>query len=116
MAYRMALLTTLLPLAMWGCAASTPPATRAASSGTPSIASAGRIALKQDAASVAITIDGKPFTTYRFAEDPSDPQWQHPYFWPVLLNATFRHLIILHTGDAAAAHVDEKAQAWRAGQ
>jgi hypothetical protein len=41
--------------------------------------------IAQTANTLAITIDGKPFTTYRFAEDPADPKWQHPYFWPVQL-------------------------------
>jgi hypothetical protein len=31
-----------------------------------------------------VTIDGKPFTTYRFAPTSDDPEWHRPYFFPVL--------------------------------
>src|SRR5258708_3845809 len=33
---------------------------------------------------VQITIDGKPFTTYHFADDVARP-YVRPFFWPVVL-------------------------------
>ena len=32
---------------------------------------------------VVVTIDDRPFTTYRFAPTADDPMWHRPYFWPV---------------------------------
>ncbi|HEY7119405.1 MAG TPA: PmoA family protein [Tepidisphaeraceae bacterium] len=41
-----------------------------------------KIEQKEDA--LVITVDGKPFTTYRFAQAADDPDWHRPYFYPVL--------------------------------
>jgi hypothetical protein len=35
-------------------------------------------------AALDITIDGKPFTTYRYTKAADDPEWRRPYFYPVL--------------------------------
>ena len=43
------------------------------------------IKLTQSPTALEITIDDKPFTTYRFAPTPEDPAWHRPYFYPVLL-------------------------------
>jgi hypothetical protein len=45
---------------------------------------AADVKLKENKESLDVTIDGKPFTTYRFAPTPDDPAWHRPYFWPVL--------------------------------
>ena len=42
-------------------------------------------AIAQTPTTLDITIDGKPFTTYRFVETPDDPGWHRPYFYPVLM-------------------------------
>src|SRR5687767_2518866 len=44
----------------------------------------GAVALKQTETAVEVTVDGKPFTTYRFAATPGDPKFVRPYFFPVL--------------------------------
>src|SRR5688572_3534596 len=41
------------------------------------------VALKQTETAVEVTVDGKPFTTYRFAPTPDDPKFVRPYFYPV---------------------------------
>jgi hypothetical protein len=46
--------------------------------------SAAEIKIRQNEESLDVTVDGKPFTTYRFAPTPDDPAWHRPYFWPVL--------------------------------
>jgi hypothetical protein len=43
------------------------------------------LAIAQTPTTLDITIDGKPFTTYRFVETPDDPGWHRPYFYPVLM-------------------------------
>ena len=48
-------------------------------------ASAPRIELVETAQTLDIRIDGKLFTTYRFAPTADDPDWHRPYFWPVLM-------------------------------
>ncbi len=42
------------------------------------------IKITQTQNTLEITIDGKPFTTYRFNPTPDDPEWHRPYFFPVL--------------------------------
>lgn len=42
------------------------------------------VELKQTETAVEVTVDGKPFTTYRFAPTKDDPQFVRPYFFPVL--------------------------------
>jgi hypothetical protein len=42
------------------------------------------VKIEQKPAALEITIDGKPFTTYRFAPTPEDPAFHRPYFYPVL--------------------------------
>lgn len=44
-----------------------------------------RFAIRETKAALEVTYDGKPFTTYRFAESEDDPTWQQPYFYPVML-------------------------------
>lgn len=44
----------------------------------------GEVELKQTETAVKVTIDGKPFTTYRFAGTKDDPKFVRPYFYPVL--------------------------------
>ena len=44
----------------------------------------GTVELKQAETAVEVTVDGKPFTTYRFAPAADDPQFVRPYFYPVL--------------------------------
>src|SRR5688500_10642701 len=44
----------------------------------------GAVALKQTDTAVEVTVDGKPFTTYRFAAAADDPKFVRPYFYPVL--------------------------------
>ena len=44
----------------------------------------GAVALKQTDTAVEVTVDGKPFTTYRFAPTADDPKFVRPYFYPVL--------------------------------
>jgi hypothetical protein len=41
------------------------------------------VKLTPHAASIDVTIDGKPFTAYRF-DEKDDPQFARPYFFPVL--------------------------------
>src|SRR5688500_7456658 len=47
-------------------------------------AAKGGVALKQAETSIDVTIDGKAFTTYRFAPAADDPKFVRPYFFPVL--------------------------------
>lgn len=42
------------------------------------------VKIEQKPEALDITIDGKPFTTYRFAPTPDDPAFHRPYFYPVL--------------------------------
>jgi hypothetical protein len=42
-------------------------------------------AIRETRTALEVTCDGKPFTTYRFAESEDDPAWQMPYFYPVIL-------------------------------
>src|SRR5436853_5930899 len=42
------------------------------------------IHIAQSEQTLDVTIDGKPFTTYRFAQASDDPEWHRPYFFPVL--------------------------------
>ncbi len=42
------------------------------------------VKITQTPTALEITIDGKLFTTYRFAPTPDDPAWHRPYFYPVL--------------------------------
>lgn len=44
----------------------------------------GAISITESPAALSIHIDGKPFTTYRFAPTSDDPQFRRPYFYPVL--------------------------------
>src|SRR5881227_2782966 len=46
--------------------------------------SAADVKIKENKESLDITIDAKPFTTYRFAPTPDDPAWHRPSFYPVL--------------------------------
>ena len=41
------------------------------------------VKIDEKPAALEITIDGKPFTTYRFAPTPDDPAFHRPYFYPV---------------------------------
>jgi hypothetical protein len=43
-----------------------------------------RVTITESPTALDIRIDGKPFTTYRFAPTPDDPKFQRPYFFPVL--------------------------------
>ena len=47
-------------------------------------ADAPAIKITEDKDRLDIAIDGKPFTTYRFAPTADDPEWHRPYFFPVL--------------------------------
>jgi len=51
---------------------------------TANVHAAPVIKIEQKPQSLEITIDGKPFTTYRFAPTPDDPAFHRPYFYPVL--------------------------------
>jgi hypothetical protein len=42
------------------------------------------VKIEQTPVALEITIDGKAFTTYRYARTADDPEWRRPYFWPVL--------------------------------
>ena len=42
------------------------------------------VKIEQKDNALAITIDGKPFATYRYAPTADDPAWHRPYFFPVL--------------------------------
>ncbi len=40
--------------------------------------------LTEEKGLLKVEINGQPFTTYRFTKQADDPQWNRPYFWPVL--------------------------------
>src|SRR5579884_1239916 len=42
------------------------------------------VLIKDDGGALQITIDGAPFTTYRYTKQADDPAWDRPYFYPVL--------------------------------
>jgi hypothetical protein len=42
------------------------------------------VKITQTPTALEITVDGQPFTTYRFAATPDDPAFHRPYFYPVL--------------------------------
>jgi hypothetical protein len=44
---------------------------------------AGKVGIVEGTGVLEITVEGKAFTSYRFAETAGDPHWQRPYFWPV---------------------------------
>lgn len=46
--------------------------------------SAQTVKITQSPTALDITIDGKPFTTYRYVPTPEDFAWHRPYFYPVL--------------------------------
>ena len=54
----------------------TAPFAQAASSG-------GKVKLEQQAGTINVTVDGKPFTTYHF-DAKDDPKFARPYLYPVL--------------------------------
>jgi hypothetical protein len=60
------------------------PAAPAQTLPTAATAPASAISITEGKTDLTIQIDGKPFTTYRFAPTPDDPHWRRPYFWPVL--------------------------------
>src|SRR5258708_7717505 len=47
-------------------------------------AAAPAIKISEAKDSLDVTVDGKPFTTYRFAQMADDPEFRRPYFFPVL--------------------------------